>query len=317
MQSESMHNLPPQAFNRAHRPTFLRNRSSQLSPPTPWSGAAMSPGIRVEPEAVDYFHEATADRRSWRAAQNMAMVVGGRCVVSLGLGGVIQSFIPGSLTAPRPPVATPGTPPHLGRHMFHPVIFWLALTGAAIGLAVHTYGVVRFYRDTSSINRNRAIMVATAATLGAFMVAGGGVQYSYAVINQDSRATWEALPVRAIGNFLVFACLPNSFSASEVVHGQLPIGHRILIRDLSLALGGAALLVYSQVSSAKPEPAPLYARELTQVAGIIGIGIGAALPRVDAMRAQADARAAHRATLHPLRLNPVLWRRQSQTPGPA
>lgn len=317
MQSESIENLPLRQFDRAHRPTFVRHPSSQLSPPPAWEGAALSPGIRVEPEAVDYFHEATADRRSWRAAQNMAMVVGGRCVVSLGLGGVIQSYIPGSLTAPRPPVASPGTPTHLGRTQFHPTIFWMALTAAIIGLSVHTYGVLQFYRDTSSINRNRGILVATAATLGAFMVAGGGVQYSYAVINQDSRATWEALPVRAIGNFLVFACLPNSFSSSEVVHGQLPLNHRILIRDLSLAVGGAALLIYSQASSARPEPAPLYARELTQVAGIIGIGIGAALPRVDAMRAQADARAAHRASLHPLRLNPVPWRRQSQTPAPA
>lgn len=259
-----------------------------------WSGATQTQDYRVAAEAVDHFCQANGPKRSWRAAHNLGLVVGGRCLISLGLGGIIQAFIPGPLTSDRPRQLPGATAPHLGHGLHHPAIFALGLVGAAVGLGLHTFGISRFYADTACINRRRARLVATAATLGAMMVAGGGTQYSYASINENKDATWEALPVRAMGNFLVFACLPNSFGASELVHGQLPLGHRVIIRDVSLALGGACLLIWCQISAAYPHPAPLVAREAAEVAGIIGIALGAALPRVDAFSAQAEARAAQR-----------------------
>jgi hypothetical protein len=149
--------------------------------------------------------------------------------------------------------------------------------------------VARFHHDTSKINRRRAHLVGTAATVGALMVAGGGAWYAYALV-QDTRApVWETLPVRAVGNGCVFFSIPASFSSSELTHGVIPIRNRILWRDMCFAGGGMLLMAWAQMAAPTP-PAPLWAREVTQCAGIVLTALGGALPRVDAMRAQAHAR---------------------------
>lgn len=255
-------------------------------PPTPaWDGSRTPHGMQIAPAAVDYFHAQTAERTSWRALQNLAMVAGGRCIVSLGLAGVSEAYVRGGLLAlPNRPEPLSGVMQH-----FHQEVFILGAVGAVIGLLLHTIGVGRFHHDTSKINRRRAHIVGAAATLGAFMVAGGGAWYAYALVQNAKTQAWETLPVRAVGNGCVFFSIPASFSSSELTHGVIPIKNRILWRDACFAGGGALLMAWAQMSAPHP-PAPLWAREVTQCLGIVLTALGGALPRVDAMRAQATAR---------------------------
>jgi hypothetical protein len=271
----------------------------------PWPGALHSPNLGVSPEAVDYFHGANAQKRSWRAVKNLTLVAGGRCTVALGLGGISQSYVPGGLSDPHPPAPKPGERVTPLTHDEHPWLFWMGLAGAILGLVVHTYGVYRFHCDTKSFNRKRAHIVATAATVGAFMVAGGGAQAAFAQIQRNRNGLWEALPVRAVGNFFVYGAVPNSFAASELVWGLTPIKHRNVIRDLGFATGGAMLMTWAFLGSPDP-PAPLYAREIAQCLGIVCLAIGGALPRSEAMRAASTARLQAR---QPSLLS--TWRRRS------
>ena len=89
------------------------------------------------------------------------------------------------------------------------------------------------------------------------------------------------------------------------MHGQLPLHNRILVRDIGLAIGGGMMLIWAQISAATAPPAPLWARELAQVGAVVGIAVGAALPRVDALNAQADARGLRRRDADPVRLSLV------------
>lgn len=241
-----------------------------------------TPRIGLPPEAVDYFHQATAERHSWRAMHNLALVTGGRCVVALGLAGVSEAFARGGLNAHAP---------HRGS--FHPTVFILGCVGAAVGLGLHVWGVLRFYQDTAQLNRQRAVVVGVAGVLGAVLVTGGGTLYAWGMVHHRSHVVWETLPIRSVGNALVFACIPNSFAASEMVHGNVPIRHRLIARDGAFALGGMFLMAWAQIASPCP-PGPLWSRELAQCAGIMGIAIGGALPRSDSNRAQAATRQAHR-----------------------
>lgn len=257
-------------------------------PPTPaWGGSRTPHGMQIAAEAVDYFHAQTGERKSWRAVQNLAMVAGGRCVISLGLAGVSEAYVRGGL------LALPKVDQQSGSlqavQNFHVPIFTLGALGAAAGLLMHTIGVARFHHDTSKINRKRAHIVATAATLGALLVAGGGAYYAYALVQKDAKAVWGTLPIRALGNGCVFFSIPASFTSSELTHGLTPVQNRILWRDLCFAGGGMFLMAWAQISSPTP-PAPLWAREVTQCVGIVMTALGGALPRVEAMRAQATAR---------------------------
>jgi hypothetical protein len=261
--------------------------------PTPWIGAATSPGVQVDPAAVDYFNATSAERHSWRALQNLMLVAGGRSLLTLGLGGVLQGFSPAAIGAnPMVPGHDPYPmmPHHGAPEIAHPVIFGLGVAGAAVGLALHTTGLGRFYNDTSKISRRRAQAVLTAGTTGALLVTVGGAYYLYGIVVKREAILWEALPMRSVGNFLVYGAIPNSFSASEMVHGNIPIQNRVVLRDLFFALGGMFLMTWAQISTPDP-PAPLWAREIAQCFGIICIAMGGALPRVDGMRAQAQLRA--------------------------
>lgn len=250
-----------------------------------------SPDVGVPPGAVDYFYSVNAERRSWRAVRNLGLVITGRCVISLGLGGLSQSFVPGPLSSPHPP-AGPNGPQPLGT-VHHHWLLQLGIVGTVIGLLVHLSGVYCFHADTRKINTKRAHLAAAAGIAGVLLVAGGGVQASLGAVELDSRQQWEALPVRSLGNFLVFGALPNSFASSEIVHGLTPLKHRLIVRDVCFAAGGGFLMAWAMLSTPSP-PAPLWAREMTQCLGIFGVAAGGALPRSEAQRAQADARIALR-----------------------
>jgi hypothetical protein len=262
--------------------------------PTPWIGAATSPGVQVDPAAVDYFNATSAERHSWRAMQNLGLVAVGRSLLTLGLGGVLEGFSLMAINAQAPLRPVPGAPPTApGRRsveIAHPVIFGLGMAGAAVGLSMHVAGLARFYSDTSKIKRRRAQIVLAAGTAGAVLVTVGGSYYLYGIVAKRDTILWEALPLRSVGNFLVYGAIPNSFSASEMVHGDIPLKNRVLLRDLFFALGGMFLMTWAQISTPDP-PAPLWAREIAQCLGIICIAMGGALPRVDGMRAQAQLRA--------------------------
>ena len=288
--------MRPQAsrFNSANsRETRSSRDGLSTRAPTPWIGAATSPGVQVDPAAVDYFNATTAERHSWRALQNLGLVAGGRSLLTLGLGGVLQGFSPAAIGA-NPMV--PGNRPHpmMPHHgapeIAHPAIFGLGVAGAVIGLALHATGLGRFYNDTSKISRRRALAVLTAGTSGALLVTAGGAYYLYGIVVKREAILWEALPMRSVGNFLVYGAIPNSFSASEMVHGNIPLKNRIVLREFFFALGGMFLMTWAQISTPDP-PAPLWAREIAQCFGIICIAMGGALPRVDGMRAQAQLRA--------------------------
>lgn len=249
----------------------------------------------MQPEAVDYFNTVTEERQSWRAMKNLALVATGRCTLTLGLGGVLEGFAPGRIGNKAPTVPMGDGAEGFGAMMpmplalYHKALFGLGLAGCLVGISVHAAGLARFYNDTASINKKRAQVVCAAATTGAALVTVGGAYYLYGVIHRRETIVWEALPMRTIGNFLVYGAIPNSFSASEITHGNTPLPNRVLLRDLFFALGGAFLMTWAQISTPDP-PAPLWARELAQCAGIICIAIGGALPRVDGMRAQSQLR---------------------------
>lgn len=266
------------------------SRHSNHYTPTRWAGAATSPGVTVSPAAVDYFNQVTADRHSWRALQNLGLVAVGRCLLTLGLAGVLEAYVPGAITHTAGGKPTCMPPPRPGFAVdYHPAIFGLGIAGTVIGFCAHTWGIARFYNDTRAINERRANVVASIAMLGATLVTTGGTFYLYGILDQRDKVLWEALPLRAIGNFCVFGAIPNSFSASEIVWGDIPVRNRLILRDLFFALGGMMLMTWAQISTPDP-PAPLWAREVTQCLGIICIAIGGALPRVDGQRAAADLR---------------------------
>lgn len=285
------------------RPTYRRHVSTQsvqsarstLAPyrptPTPaWEGSRTPHGMQIAPDAVDYFHHETSGQRSWRAMQNLALVATGRCLVSLGLAGISEAYVPGGLaTGPDRTDAVAGIA--LSPHDFRFTVFVLGALGTVTGLLAHTIGVARFHHDTSKINRRRAHLVATAATVGAFLIAGGGAFYAYTLVQKDVAAGWGALPMRAVGNACLFFSIPASFSSSELVWGATPMRNRILWRDAFFASGGMTLIAWGQMSLG-PNAAPLWARETTQCVGIVLTALGGALPRVDAMHAQALARMA-------------------------
>lgn len=266
--------------NRPNAPTRLPPEAF-LAPPAPV--LSLTPRIGLPPEAVDYFHGQTAERTSWRAMQNLGLVAGGRCVVALGLGGVSEAFLRGGVAGRIGD----------GPSAFHPSIFALSCLGVAAGFSLHAWGTARFYLDTAQLNRHRALVVAVFGALGAVLVTGGGTFYAWGLAHHREDAVWETLPIRAIGNAFVFACIPNSFASSEMVHGNVPIKHRLIARDSAFALGGMFLMAWAQISTPCP-PGPMWSRELAQCAGIIGIAIGGALPRSDSNRAQAAQRTALR-----------------------
>lgn len=229
-----------------------------------------SPGITVAPEAVDYFHQRnqTGTETSTRALTTLGLVAGGRITMALGLAGVSTGFKHG------------GTHPYV-----------LGALAIGCGFTLTALGVVRSYNDTACLNVRRAQVSAAAAIIGAMLVAGGGVFVSASQANGNTAGVYEALPMRAIGNFLVYGAIPNAFSAAEIVHGDAPIRHRVLTRDLTMALAGMFLMTWAHISTPKP-PAPLWAREVAQCGGIVCLALSGALARTDMSRAQSNARLA-------------------------
>ena len=244
--------------------TLGRGVSPRISP---WPGSITSPGITVAPEAVDYFHQQnhTGTVTSTRALTSLGLVAGGRITMALGLAGVSTGFKHGQA---------------------HPYV--LGALGIGAGFCLSATGITRSYNDTACLNVRRARVSAAAATLGALMVAGGGVLVSAG--HGKAMAVYEGLPLRAVGNFLVYGAIPNAFSAAEIVHGDSPIHHRVLTRDLTMALSGMFLMTWAHISTPTP-PAPLWAREASQCAGIVCLAVSGALARTDTSRAQSNARA--------------------------
>jgi hypothetical protein len=248
-----------------------------------------SPGINVDPQAVDYFDRTTHNLRSFRALQNLSYVVGGRVLVSLGIGGVSEGFVPGGVHRHVPP----GGSPVFDASQFNQTFFVLGAVGATVGVFLSAQGALRFYRDTNAINHNRAVAAATASCMGALMVAGGGVYYTYATMHRNKAGQWGMIALRAVGNGLIFGAIPNSFCSSEIVWGDSPIKHRIATRDGCFALGGALFLLWGAMSAPTPG-APLGAREVVQCLAIACLAVAGALPRTDMTRAQAAERIAAR-----------------------
>lgn len=249
-------------------------RTVTRSPPnpsprvSPWPGHFTSPGISVAPEAVDYFQQATGGETSTRALTSLALVAGGRVMVALGVAGVSTAFEHGTT-----------------RH------YVLGGLGVGAGLLVAAVGIGRSHRDTSHLNVRRAHVSAAASIVGALLVAGGGVMVAAGQASGQVAVVYEALPLRALGNFFVLGAIPNAFSSAEIVHGDVPIPHRVATRDLTMALAGAFLMTWAHLSAPNP-PAPLWARELSQCGGIVCLALSGALARTDMSRAQAKARIA-------------------------
>lgn len=282
------------------RPTMLRMPSSYSSR----HELPRARGIGVPVERIDYFHQETVTRRNPRALINLGLVATGRVILSLGLGGLSQAFVPPH-HAPGMVVGGPAMGP--GRPgVAHSSASVLSAVATALGTTVALVGMGSFAYDTWQLSPRRAMLVAGCNLVGVLSVAGGGVVFLYGIDKKSALDAWLASIPRSIGNFLIFGAVPNSFAASELIHGDIPLPHRAAVCLFSVALGGAMLMFWAHITSA-PINAPLWAKEVAQSIGIVGILLGVSVAFSSMRRLQAEQRylMSPREALHATALMPI------------